>query len=99
MKNWTNSWVFRFIWIYIGIGIAYGVAIYFLIKPVKSLNKKIYIVFIVLYFTGVGLRGLGKTYPAHENIFGLCGELLALIVGVALFLVDILFACFSKSRT
>ncbi len=73
MKNWVSSWVLRFVWAYIGIAIAYTVIIFFLIKPLKTLHPYIYIGLLVLYFMGVGIRGFGKSYSAHENAFGLCG--------------------------
>lgn len=65
MKNWVGSWVLRFIWIYIGIVIAYVLIIFLLIKPLKQLNNYIYMAILVLYFIGVGVRGMGKSYPAH----------------------------------
>jgi uncharacterized phage infection (PIP) family protein YhgE len=73
MKSWITSWVPRFIWVYLGIIIAYTIIVYFLIKPIKNLNKYIYIVMLILYLIGVGLRGIGKGYPAHQNVFGVCG--------------------------
>lgn len=65
MKNWVSSWVLRFVWIYIGIMIAYVVMVFFLIKPNKSLHPYIYIGLLVLYLAGVGVRAIGKTYPSH----------------------------------
>lgn len=99
MKNWITSWILRFVWAYLGILIAYGITIFFLIKPLKKLNKYVYFVFIGLYLFGIGIRGIGKTYPAHENVFGLCGELLGLLVAVFLFFTDLMFACFIKGKT
>jgi len=98
MKNWVSSWLLRFIWIYIGIGVAYAVIIFFLIKPTKNLHQYFYIGLIVLYFLGVGVRAIGKTHASYENVFGLSGELLGLIVGICLFITDMLFLCFSKSK-
>jgi hypothetical protein len=65
MKNWITSWILRFIWAYLGILIAYGITIFLLIKPLKKLNKYVYFVLIGLYILGIGIRGIGKTYPAH----------------------------------
>jgi hypothetical protein len=60
-KKWISSWVYRFIWIYIGIIIAYAVIIYLILNPLKSLHKYVYRGLIFLYFVGVGLRGIGKS--------------------------------------
>jgi len=65
MKNWIRSWIFRFVWIYIGIVIAYALVIYLLVMPGKLINKYLYAVIIFLYFVGVGLRGIGKSYTAY----------------------------------
>jgi hypothetical protein len=65
MKNWVSSWILRFIWIYIGIGIAYAVMIFFLLRPSKNLHHYFYIGLLALYFLGVGARAIGKTYPSH----------------------------------
>jgi Na+(H+)/acetate symporter ActP len=61
----VSSWIVRFIWPYIGIVIAYSIIIFFLIKPLKKFNKFVYLGFLVLYFCGVGIRGMGKSHPAY----------------------------------
>lgn len=73
MKRWTSSWLGRFVIIYIGIAIAYAVLVFFLVRPNKKLHHYIYIGLLVLYFMGIGVRAIGKTYPAHQNAFGLSG--------------------------
>jgi hypothetical protein len=99
MKNWITSWILRFIWIFIGILFAYALIIFFLLKPLKKLNKYIYMGLIGLYLMGIGARGISKTYPAHENVFGVCGELLELLVSIFLFFTDLMFGCFTKGKT
>ncbi len=98
LKNLKTSFIVRFIWAYIGIIIAYSTIIFFLLKPLIRLNKYFYMVWIVLYLMGVGIRGMGKGYPAYENVFGVCGQLLALLTAVFLFFNDLIFACFVKTE-
>lgn len=65
MKSLNTSFIVRFVWAYIGIAIAYATIIFFLVKPLIQLNKYFYIAWIILYLMGVGIRGMGKGYPAY----------------------------------
>ena len=59
MKDWITSFSVRFVWIYIGLVISYGVVIFFVIKPQFVLSKFMKGGLVILYFGGVFSRIMG----------------------------------------
>lgn len=93
LKSDSSSFLVRFIWIYIGIGVAYALILYLLIRPKVNLHKYIYVCLFLLYIAGVGVRALGTYTTAIYSVFGVCGELLSLLVGIPLFMIDSVVSC------
>lgn len=73
LKNWVPSFVWRFIWIYLGIIVAYIIIIYFILRSNTKIHQYFYYGLILLYLMGVGCRGMGSFVNAIECVFGLCG--------------------------
>lgn len=59
LKRLTASFSWRFVWVYIGIVLAYGLIIYLIIRPKVRMPQYLYIIWFLLYLAGVGARGLG----------------------------------------
>ncbi len=90
LKNQKSSFTLRFIWVYIGIVIAYTLIIYLVIKPKSNLHKYMYGCLFMLYLAGIGVRSLGTYNSSIYSVFGACGECLSLLVGIPLFLIDLI---------
>jgi hypothetical protein len=93
MKNEPSSFMWRFVWVYVGILIAYALIIYLVIRPKADIPRYAYVCLILLYLAGVGVRALGTYTSSLSSIFGACGELLTLLIGIPLLLIDVLASC------
>jgi hypothetical protein len=93
MKNEPSSFVWRFIWVYIGIIIAYVLIIYLIIRPKVNMPRYLFVMLVLLYLGGVGVRALGTYNSSLYSIFGACGELLSLFIGIPLLLIDLMSSC------
>lgn len=71
----------------------YILIFYVIAKPKVKMHKYLYGVLIILYMCSLGARGLGTYGGAKESVMGGCGELLALLIGLLLFLVDLIISC------
>lgn len=92
-KQDISTFLLKFVWVFISIAIDYVVIIYFVMRPKNRVNKYIYAVLLILYLVSLGLRGLASYNSNKESIFGACGELLLLIIGIPLFIVDLIISC------
>lgn len=93
LKNQNSSFTLRYVWIYIGIIIAYILIFYLIVRPKANLHKYFYASMVLLYIAGIGVRALGSYDGSSHSIFGACGELLSLIVGIPLFFIDLIVSC------
>lgn len=93
MKNEPSSFIWRFVWVYIGIVIAYVLIVYLTIKPKTGIPRYTYVCLILLYIAGVGVRAMGTYNSSLCSIFGACGELLTLFIGIPLLLIDLMVSC------
>jgi hypothetical protein len=73
--------------------LAYIIAIYLSIKPKVKLHKYLYAVLLLMYFAGVGVRAMGVFANNLTSVFGVCGELLTLFVGIPLVIIDTVVSC------
>lgn len=73
--------------------VAYLVVIYMSIKPKVKLHKYLYVVLLLLYIAGLGVRAMGTFTDTLTSAFGVCGELLALFVGIFLVIIDMIVSC------
>lgn len=53
--------------------IAYIVVIYLSVKPKIKLHKYLYVVLLMLYIAGVGVRAMGTFTDSLTSVFGVCG--------------------------
>lgn len=93
LKKMPSSFAWRFIWIYIGIAIAYVLIGYLIVKPKVRMHKYLYVSLFVLYLAGVGSRAMGTYGTSKEAVMGACGELLSILVGFPLIAIDLVFSC------
>lgn len=92
-KQMISSFVWRFIWIYLGVVLDYVLIFYVIIKPKVRLHKYLYGLLIILYIASLGARALGSYDSSKESILGACGELLLVLVGLLLFVIDLIISC------
>lgn len=93
LKKMNPSFNWRFVWIYIGMVIAYILITFLLIRPKTKMPTFLYVIYLILYLGGIGARSLGNYSMGVESTFGACGELLSLIAGAPLLVIDILVSC------
>lgn len=75
------------------IVVDYILIFYVIVKPKARMHRYLYGVLIILYLCSLGARGLGTYGGAKESVMGACGELLALLIGLLLFVVDLIISC------
>lgn len=55
----TASFIWRFVWVYLGMVVAYAVIAFCICRPNYRLDRKVYIFVLSLYLLGVGSRFMG----------------------------------------
>lgn len=72
---------------------AYIINFYVIIRPKSKLHKYVYGLLTILYICSLGARALGSYDGSKQAVMGACGELLALLVGSILLVVDFFISC------
>jgi hypothetical protein len=72
-KQEITSFLFRFVWAYVGLLICYVLVFYVVLRPKAKMHRYFYGMLLVLYLGSVGGRGLGSYDGSKEAVMGVCG--------------------------